>query len=809
MGQDNPFSAPAARIQHAPTSGYDLLHVALALDTDYQHLAFTGKVTHTLQVLRNGLRRLLLDCGENLRVSRCEVSGRIAPFRHVGEKLEVSAPMPLVRGKSFSLTIYYSNQGRDCKGFTWVRGSSPSSLRTGFYTEGQPDKNHSWVPLWDYPDDFATSEVRITVPAPWYVVGNGTLRSITRNRKAATRTFHWALDEPHATYLFSLAAGTFKIKTSHCRGVPLLYVVPKGKEAFIDETFACTPDALAFYSDILRVRYPWPKYSQTAVYDYRGGQENVSATTLGEGALVDRRSGYRLSDGTVAHELSHQWFGDLVTCKNWGDLWLNEGFAVFFTSLYFEHSRGRVAYEQSVAGMMDEYYGESERYKRPLATQFYRDPAAMFDRHTYAKGGAVLHMLRRKLGDKAFFAGLHRYLVDHWHRPVESGDLCRSMAKAARVDLRPFFDQWVFKPGHPVLDYAWKWDPARRQVILSVKQFQDTTAGVPIYDLDLTVGLLTGKGVRRERVRFSESEQEFQLTAVQKPDAVLLDPDHDLLLQIPRLPWAAEELRAILAYAPCAVDREEAMKRLVVADPSENTLTTVLKALRRDTSRFPVFRSIAPLAELHRPTLRPFLREQMKHPSIDRRTQSIYALGQLPPVAADVQAIRALVNDSDPYPVVNAAVATLVRWSPLENRSVFERAKRICGDNLSLRLAVYDALSKADGAEGRHNALEDPQITKLLLEFLSDVAQGDRTSPRMAPSLRDFLIPGFSRGTGRTLKELKSFTFLGRDDVDIELRGVRVRRIYYYRVVTEKLALYYIFRMTPDGKVGDIDIYPG
>jgi aminopeptidase N len=803
-----PVDTPNAKVHYAPDHLYDLIHVALDLDVDYSHLAFRGVVVNTLTPLREGLTSVAFHCGENLRVESCEVVGQKATLTRDGETLTVTAPSPLIRGRSIPITIRYSSTSRESRGFFWIRSSAPTSPRVGFYTEGEPDKNRSWVPTWDYPNDFVTSETRVTVPAAWYVIGNGTLRSNRLNPGGKTRTFHWVMDRPHATYLLSLAAGIFDIKTAEWRGIPLMYVVPKGKADLIAETFSRTPDVLSFFSDTLGVKFPWPKYAQTAVYDYRSGQENVSATTLSEDSLVSKRSGFHLSDGTVAHELSHQWFGDLVTCKDWGQLWLNEGFAVFFTALYFEHSRGKATYEQNVQGIMEEYFAESERYKRPLATHLYADPKAMFDRHTYAKGAAVLHTMRRMLGDTAFFAGLRHYLTKYRCQPVDSHDLCTAMTEATGINLEPFFDQWVYKPGHPVLDYTWTWAGTKHEAVLTVKQLQDTKDGTPLYDLDMTVGLFSNKAIRREKVRIHQAEQEIRLSVADKPDAVLVDPDHDFLCQIPNLHWTAEELPILLHQAPNAVDREEAMRRLLARTPSDATLQMVTEALRADASPFPVF-SLTKLGELRRVALRPFFREQMRHPNMERRTQSIYALSQLPSDGTDIQILQGLVNDREPYAVVNAAVSTLANWDAAHNRDVFEKAKGMAGQNLSLRLAAYDALAKADKIEGKENPNVDPKVADRLLKFLSDVADGNTASPRMTSGLRDFLIPGFSRGTARLLKDLKDFLFLGREDVEMDLRGAHITRIYYYKVVTGQGALYYIFRLTPEGQVGDIDIYPG
>jgi aminopeptidase N len=517
QARPNPFAPPLAKVQYAPNRDYDLQHVALDLDVDYAKRAFRAVVVNTLAPLRDGLTTIRLDCGANLNVEACELSGQSAKFTHEGDILKVDAAEPLLRGQTVRVTVRYTS-GEEHMGFHWIRPTG-NPHHVGFFTEGATTGHPYWIPTWNYPNDFATSETRVTVPADWYVVGNGVLESNTLNPDGKTRTFHWKLDQPHATNLLSLAGGMFDIKTSRWQGVPLMYVVPKGKSDLIDETFGETPEMLTYYSTLFGVKYPWPKYAVTAIYE-GGGTEWVSAITFGDWVLTERRRGFRSSSPVVAHEPVHQWFGDLVTCKDWGQLWLNEGFAMFFGQmLYSEHWCGKDEYAHQLENFMQKYFGESRRYKRPLATNLYQNPGAMFDNHTYFKGAAILHTLRRYLGDKAFYAGIHRYLTQYRHKPVDTRDLCDAMTEATGINLEPFFAQWVYKPGHPVLDYTWTWDESKKQVALTVKQIQDTKDGTPIYDLNATVGLISKGVVTREKVPVNRAEQEISIRAAVKPDA--------------------------------------------------------------------------------------------------------------------------------------------------------------------------------------------------------------------------------------------------------------------------------------------------
>jgi hypothetical protein len=202
-------------------------------------------------------------------------------------------------------------------------------------------------------------------------------------------------------------------------------------------------------------------------------------------------------------------------------------------------------------------------------------------------------------------------------------------------------------------------------------------------------------------------------------------------------------------------------------------------------------------------------REQLSHANIDRRAQAIRGLADLGLDATDLKTLHGLINEREPYDVIIAAVQALGKWQLVASRDAFHKAKKVAGQSVAVCLAVYDALAKADAEEGKANSASDPRINKKMLAFLSDVGNGVKDSPLMTASLSEFLIPVFVRGTAKALKDMKSFTFLAAEEVDIQLRGAQIRSIYYYKMVTGQTVYYYIFRLTPEGKVGDIDIYPG
>lgn len=695
----NPFAPPQAAVHYAPDRDYDLDHIALTLDVDYPHRAFTGTVVNRVKALHDGVQKLLFHCGKNLTVSSCAVAGAAATFTRDGDHLLVSPGKPLMRGETAEVTIRYKGAAKKDRGgimadsgLHWIEDSPHHPDRQGFWTQGEPEQNREWVPTWDYPNHLTTTETTVTVPAAWTVIGNGVMRSNHLNADGKTRTVHWEMTQPHATYLLSLVAGPFDVKTSVWRGVPLMYVAPKGRGHLLESSFGDTPDMLSYFSDITGVKFAWPKYAEDAMYDFGGGMENVSATTLPDGDLTDPREGFHRMASLNSHELAHQWFGDLVTCKDWGHIWLNESFATFFEALYMEHSRGPIAYAQEIEGDMKGYFGESRRYKRPIATNLYPSADAMFDSHTYPKGGAVLHTMRRMLGDKLFFAGLHRYLTLHQHTNVDSDDLCRSMTDATGINMEPFFDQWIYKPGHPVLDTTWTWDEATKKVMLTVKQTQDTKDGTPIYAIRAQVGLIRDGKVTRLPIQLHQAEEVFKLDASEKPEAVLLDPDHDFLREIPTKHWSDSELPIILKSAPNPIDRSEAMHMMLLHNPSDSAIQAVAEAVKADTGLFPTF-NLDRLGGLKRESLRPLFREQLKHASFDRREQAVRALGILPKTSEDVALLTALINDKEGYAPIRSALAVLASWDPAGSVAILKKASEMPSLNDQIRRSAYQALA--------------------------------------------------------------------------------------------------------------------
>lgn len=760
----NPFAAPAAKLQYAPDRDYDLLNVQVDIQVDYPNRQIRGVSRNTLTPLRSNVQVIRLNASDELTIDSVKLDGQPSTYKRDKDWLFVDSGN-LQMGKKYTVSVSYTSKNAGGRGFGqggggwhWMEESPAIPGKMGFWTQGETGFNRKWCPTWDYPNDFATSETRTTVPADWQVIGNGVLVSNTLSADKKTRTFDWKMTIPHATYLLSLVGGPFEMKRDTWQGVQLWYVVPKGKANLIEGSFSDTPDMLTFYSSVLGYKYAWPKYAQDAMYDFGGGMENVSATTLGANSLTDKRAGYFTMASLNSHELAHQWFGDTVTCRDWGNSWLNESFATFMQILYFEHSRGKNAYDREIEDSERQYFAEARRYKRPLSTNYYSGPEAMFDAHTYPKGGVILHTLRRQLGDANFFGGLKLYLHRHQHTPVEPDQLARAFTDFSGINVKPFFDQWIYKPGHPVIDSYWKWNEGSSSLELQVKQTQDTTNGTPIYTIPTHVGVISGGRVERFPVTLNSAEQTFNIPLRSKPDAVLFDPDHEFLREVPKDNWSRAEMPFILQFAPCGIDKQKALRLLLADNPSRDEVALATGEILREMGptftgssprsysneeRFPAIDNFASLALLKREDLRQFWETLLNHPNFDIRGQAVRALGQLDDNAGTREKFRGFISSTTPYPVITAAIDILARDADA-NMDVLQKALEISSLREQVRTSAIRAIGRSQSGRGNGIIIasaapgKSPELRAVALAALGGMDAGDTaSSAALETALRD------------------------------------------------------------------------
>ena len=473
----------------------------------------------------------LKDCTQKLRITACEDISEIKldiaeidvhqvisssyntsvmsfDILKNDDKLIITLGQTLQKGNTTDLTIRYSAgyyHREDgivgiCKprsGFYFVSSSEHSPNKQA-WTQGQASESKYWFPCIDDPQVKFPREIQVTVPEnDFIVISNGELLRKEGN------TWTWIELNPTPAYLTSVVIGKFdqeqqeysychddKNMSSSSNSIPLIYYWPKEipkKDAML--TFANTPNMMRFFEEYFGMKYPYKKYSQVAVEEFElGGMENTSCTTLTKYLLHDEIAAidYTRDIDVVSHELAHQWFGDLVTCRDWSNIWLNEGFATYCETLYWESIKGFDEFCYKVMKIADEYLEESRRlYKRPLVTTIYKHPDDLFDSHSYEKGGCILHMLRNDIGDNNFRICINNYLNTYKNKTSETDDLRKIVEDVSRKSMRRFFDQWVYRSGHPQLDIEFSLEEEdSRRIKIKIRQIHQEDDGSSNTDRD-------------------------------------------------------------------------------------------------------------------------------------------------------------------------------------------------------------------------------------------------------------------------------------------------------------------------------------
>jgi aminopeptidase N len=335
------------------------------------------------------------------------------------------------------------------------------------------------------------------------------------------------MEKPLPAYLATLVAGEFVKLEDAWEGVPLRFLVSKEHEPKARLTFAPTKEMVAFFSEWTGVRYPWPRYDQVCVEDFIfGGMENTSQTTLTTRTLHDERAHQDFSsDPLTSHELAHQWFGDLVTCRDWCHGWLNEGFATYAESLWKEKKEGFAEYLYYSLQVREEYLDEFDsRYSRPIVQRTYHAPVDIFDRHLYEKGGSVLHYLRYWIGEDDLRASVKHYLTKHRDAPVETVDFQRAIFEATGREMDRFFDEFVHGRGHARLKANFEWDEDRKLVKATLEQKQDPDEARAVFHLELDLAFVVDGERSVHRIAMNERQQAWHFPLAKKPDLVSFDP---------------------------------------------------------------------------------------------------------------------------------------------------------------------------------------------------------------------------------------------------------------------------------------------
>ncbi len=570
----------ARLVQHEPSRDTDALQYTVRLAFDLDKKEFHGSNTVTMVSLRDGLGSISLNAVDLTVEKITGVRDRNLAFSYRDDTLHIVLPHPAAFGDTLRMTIWYHGSDPE-KGlyFDDSTGRHPQVVTT----DSWPDEARYWFPCYDYPHDKAAQEMIITVKEGLKVLSNGKLIGVTKDSEAHTATWHYLQKHPHSTYLSMLAIGPYTVIEDSLGSLPVHYwVYPRDAENG-RRIFANTPKIIAFYSNLYDFPYPWDKYDQVVSPRQGGGAEATSATILGEGVIYDRRAEQDFSwERIIAHETAHQWWGDLITLRSWEHTWMNEGFGTYSDYLYTRFSSGDDEGAIDLLDKKNQYLNEAHnRYMRPIVCTHYNQPQDNFDSHTYPKAAAVLHMLRFVLGDKPFFKTLSYFLHRHAFMAVDTHDFMAAVKEVTGRNLDWFFNQWIFKPGHPVFDISYEYDPGPGQITLKVQQVQDTSLGIPVYRMPVRIGVVTARGKKVSEIWLSKAEETFTIPVADAPRLVRFDEGNYLLKE-----WTFRKTVTELLYQlqhDDVIGRQWAAAQLAPFAENKNVSRTLAKAAYEDS----------------------------------------------------------------------------------------------------------------------------------------------------------------------------------------------------------------------------------
>lgn len=514
----------------------DVKRVALDVTPDFKEKSVRGTAVLTFSPIARPLERLALDAVD-LKVESVESTAPLSSHSSTLEKLELQFAQPVAPGTEVKVTVRYSAHPEKGLYFRtpdvgWPAGDDQ------VWTQGEAELHRYWFPCYDYPNERFASEVTCHVPQGMTVFSNGVLAS--RDQDAAGLTaFRWVQEKEHVNYLIAMAAGYFHTLEDRMGNLPIGLAVPPSRAAEAKNTFRDTAAILRFFEEETGVAFPWDKYYSVVAYDFvAGGMENTSCTILTHQTLhTDATEQLRSSQDLDAHEIAHQWFGDLVTCRDWAHLWLNEGFATYYAHLFDGKKNGQDDFHYGLLGSMDRVLG-AQGDTKPVVFRDYTDPMVQFDYRAYPKGAWVLHMMRNRLGDDLYRQCVRTYLERHRNTNTTTDDLMDVCEQLSGFSFDQFADQWLYRPGAPEVTAEYRWEGSMAKV--SIIQTQEVKPERPAFSFPLTLRFrIPGEAAPRDfTVQIRSQREDYHFTLPAQPDLLTVDPSFSVLakwtLKLPR-----------------------------------------------------------------------------------------------------------------------------------------------------------------------------------------------------------------------------------------------------------------------------------
>lgn len=539
---DSLLSAQTAQAVEIRKRTYDVQNYIIRTKFDRVNKMIYGDTTVQLKPLKENFQTLELDAAdmkfESVKLGSTQTD---LNYKVAGEKIIVALDKLYSTTDLISVQFKYSAKPK--KGVYFVDALQEEGKITRHaqvWTQGEAEEAHHWFPSYDFPDDKATSEQFITVEKNETAIANGELLETVENPDG-TKTFHFKMPLAHSSYLTSFVVGTYAKTSDSYKNIPLGFYVYTDRPEVATLAFGKTKDMIRVYEELTGISFPYNKYDQTIVADFNfGGMENITATTMADSEIFFATTGFGKDIVTdlVSHELAHSWFGDLVTCKNWSELWLNESFATYMEAAYREKINGRADYLRAIKEDASQFIVANTIRNNPRGVFFAnaKGDDALFDPGnaviTYQKGGAVIHMLRETVGTENFWKAINLYLNRHKFDNVETADLQKAMEETSGMNLDWFFKQWIYGAGFPKLSVGQSYNPKTKTLNLTVTQMQKADKLTPsAFILPMDIEIKTAAGIKTEKIEIKKRIESFSFKVDGKPTKILLDKDEKIPLK--------------------------------------------------------------------------------------------------------------------------------------------------------------------------------------------------------------------------------------------------------------------------------------
>jgi aminopeptidase N len=727
------FLAPADSPDHrkyAPDRDVQVLHLALDVTPDFEQRTITGKAVWQFKPLIKPLRELRLDA-VNLIIESVTCTEKIQAYQATDQNLIITFSEPIPTDKQASLTVAYRAEPTQGLYFrTPEMGYKQGD--THLFSQGEEIEARHWYPCFDSPNEKFTSEVTCHVPEGMTVVSNGRLVDQERDAGTGLVAFHWSQEKPHANYLITLVAGYFKKLEAKHKNVPLAFYTPPSEINEAAASFRDTPDIMEFFEQEIGLPYPWPKYDQVCVNDFvAGGMENTTATTLTDSTLfTDSTENIRDSEGLISHEMAHQWFGDLVTCKDWSHIWLNEGFATYYETLYAGHKHGRNE-------LLYQLYGRTRSITtisndvNAIVRRTYETPSEMFGYLAYPKGGWVLHMLRSQLGEDLYRRCIKTYLERHQYGSVVTEDLREVIEEMTGRSYDQFFDQWVYHAHHPELEVSYTWDEATKLARISIRQVQKLDDNVLLFNFPLTIRFMLPSGKIDRTVQVSKKDEDFAFALEEMPKVVRIDPDYTVFAKVTfNIPSAM--LAAQLANQEDMIGRLLAIEQLATKHDKES-VSKLKQTLNNDSFYGVRLEAARGLGAIHTDEAREALLSSMQQSDARVRREVVLNIGGFYHDQTYEALLKVLDSEKNPDIVASGL------------RGLGGYAKP----------AVHDTLLRFLGTPSYHNELADAAISAMRSQ--DDPVYIPPLMEALSTRQAEFTTRGFAQG-------LSALAYLSRNE---------------------------------------------